>query len=954
VCSGSFCGALSVVLPGSELGDRTILGSLSQVTGHYPSDSLYLGSPPVCMRPPPKAGSQEARDLANAEPLVRSCGYSCGVGVAKTVVFVGKLALPTAMMVGTLYGVGRGCWAALDALGWLSRVTEPKIIAMLVLYVIVSTSLSLLLLTVVLKRLVITFSENTFPMWGSAFVRMTVLQSALLQCDAWVLQGLRGSPLYPCFFALMGATVGRRTYLNCAPPNEFDLLELGDDVCVADGVALLGHEIDGDKVDYKKIRIEQGCSVQFNAVLLPGVHMHLRSELGPYTLGMKGEAFPKRTHWQGSPAAMADNKRQNAGDRGAPSVLSPTVVSMLKDINLLKEIDVLGREVKFNPRYNSVFLTGATGFVGTFLLVDLLKANNRVFVLVRAADKVKGLQRLREAMAAYEFGSNYNLDRVTVICGDLDQPNFGLSESEFVDLANDIDVIIHNGALVNGVLPYVKLAPINVQGTKTCLRLAIVGNTIKHLHYVSTLSVFPHKFHDQKETMTPRSPSQLDDGYAQSKYVAEKVVLLARDRGLPVTIYRLGRISGDSFTGAGSTNDFAFLFIKGCIQLMRYPTPAPFQIDLLPVDYCTRALLSLSRLPESTGNIYHLANDKTIPLSSFWDVLRGPKFNYNLNERPLDRFLQVLRSAETNAFLPLVDALNTTIPEPINIGVEVARAGLKSIGLPLAPVIGSEIITNYIEFFHRKHFLPEKEEVHKGLIIGSLADNFMVSRVGSLRDSRPPNLRVRTNSNADGDTKITISTQPLLGSSPDANTWYSFGQSNTTPIPGVSLRRQYDSNDSAGIVGSLGASSPRLARALSGAGSMLGTSPSSPRLARALSGAGSMLGTSPSSPRIGLAASGGSPRGRSPRNAPAQKSKGLPRSSRAMAMPAGPRKRMDSDVSEGDFTPTGTGSFDFGKTRRPGSVPDHFSLNAGGSSRRELSIPGKSSWGRKGHDSDSD
>lgn len=141
---------------------------------------------------------------------------------------------------------------------------------------------------------------------------MTLLQSLVFLCDAWVLQGLRGTPIYSTFFWLMGSKVGKRVYVNCPPPTEFEMIDIGDDVCLADGVALLGHTIDGGSVEYKPIRyhsylfsvvkpdsrLEGRCSVGFNTVLLPGVTMLASSRMGPFSLGMKNEVFPKNSHWQ--------------------------------------------------------------------------------------------------------------------------------------------------------------------------------------------------------------------------------------------------------------------------------------------------------------------------------------------------------------------------------------------------------------------------------------------------------------------------------------------------------------------------------------------------------------------------------------------------------------------------------------------------------------------------------
>ena len=62
--------------------------------------------------------------------------------------------------------------------------------------------------------------------------------------------------------------------------------------------------------------------------------------------------------------------------------------------------------------------------------------------------------------------------------GDLDQPFFGLGEQAFAALADKVEVIIHNGAYVNGAMPYSKLAPANVEGTRTILQLATTGKQV--------------------------------------------------------------------------------------------------------------------------------------------------------------------------------------------------------------------------------------------------------------------------------------------------------------------------------------------------------------------------------------------------------------------------------------------------------------------------------------------
>lgn len=101
----------------------------------------------------------------------------------------------------------------------------------------------------------------------------------------------------------------------------------------------------------------------------------------------------------------------------------------------------------------TIFLTGATGFLGAFILRELLLRSNvdRVICLVRAHDKQKALARLREGSTDRNAWDEQwvQTDRLQVVPGDLGLMNFGLSTETWLQLADSVDVIVHNGALVS-------------------------------------------------------------------------------------------------------------------------------------------------------------------------------------------------------------------------------------------------------------------------------------------------------------------------------------------------------------------------------------------------------------------------------------------------------------------------------------------------------------------------
>ncbi len=140
-----------------------------------------------------------------------------------------------------------------------------------------------------------------------------------------------------------------------------------------------------------------------------------------------------------------------------------------------------------NPQH--VLLTGATGFVGAFLLQDLLKNTAaQVHCLLRADDPESGFLRLKHNLETYLLWDDSFGGRIEPVLGDLGQPQLGLSAEVSGQLAKQIDWIYHNGAMVNFVYPYRAHKASNVLGTQEILRLASQLK-LKPVHFVSTLSI---------------------------------------------------------------------------------------------------------------------------------------------------------------------------------------------------------------------------------------------------------------------------------------------------------------------------------------------------------------------------------------------------------------------------------------------------------------------------------
>jgi thioester reductase-like protein len=299
-------------------------------------------------------------------------------------------------------------------------------------------------------------------------------------------------------------------------------------------------------------------------------------------------------------AAALDPEAGDAGGAaGADSVCAQVETA---DAELAGLITALGRPpatVAAEHLMDQVLLTGATGYLGTFLLHELLEGTRaHVWCLVRAADATQGLERLRENLARFDRSAPELNERVTVLIGDLSQPLLGLTEQEFERLGRTITAIYHNGASVNLVLPYDSVKGANLNSTRELLRLASASQA-KPLHLISTDAI-------------PRNVN--GNGYLLSKEMAENVVRAAREQGYPSSIFRLPRLSLDSRTGLGNHRDAALRTLRMVMEVGAAPD-LEFEEMWIPVDEAAR-LVVRTTLEDPDAGLYSVVTDEATAWSA--------------------------------------------------------------------------------------------------------------------------------------------------------------------------------------------------------------------------------------------------------------------------------------------------------------------------------------------------
>ncbi|PHM37898.1 non-ribosomal peptide synthetase [Xenorhabdus innexi] len=347
--------------------------------------------------------------------------------------------------------------------------------------------------------------------------------------------------------------------------------------------------------------------------------------------------------------------------------------TMLKDSILPPEIQPLPHfpEPWLSSDAGRVLLTGASGFLGAFFLRDLLLQTkiNRVTCLVRAKDNQTALLRLKENLYQYGLWQEEFLPRLQVMASDLTKPHLDLSQQDYEQLSSECDAIFHLAAHVNYIQPYSMHYDGNVLGTLNILRLA-TNKKAKPLHYVSTVSIFgPAGIFSSVDSLGEDddiSPYltglKYDSGYSQSKWVAERMIWQARDRGIPLSVYRPGFIMGDSQTGANNPKDFVSRLVKGCIKIGAYPLLANLREEFVPVDYVSQSLLNISIDNKKLGKAYHLVSPdrkQSMDLDPFFALLR--QHGYQLEGMHYSEWLKKLETDNEimdNPLMPLLPMLS--------------------------------------------------------------------------------------------------------------------------------------------------------------------------------------------------------------------------------------------------------------------------------------------------------
>lgn len=275
-----------------------------------------------------------------------------------------------------------------------------------------------------------------------------------------------------------------------------------------------------------------------------------------------------------------------------------------------------------------IFLTGSTGFLGAYLLRELLchkhKKIKQIVAVSRGRTQREAERRVHQALWGFLPVRQRRgiISLLRVVRGDITKDRLGLPERVYKSLIRKVTIIYHCAALCEFSVPLVVAREINVQGTKNILDFASrcqKRGKLRNVHHISTVAIGGNNRGILYETDL-NIGQKFNNSYEKSKFEAEKLIRGYRKKGLPVVIYRPAIITGNS--ESGYTSNFRVFYqplhLFSLELFEEIPGDKNSRYSLCPVDYVADAIVKISFHGSNVNNkTYHITNPNEITFGCF-------------------------------------------------------------------------------------------------------------------------------------------------------------------------------------------------------------------------------------------------------------------------------------------------------------------------------------------------
>ena len=269
-----------------------------------------------------------------------------------------------------------------------------------------------------------------------------------------------------------------------------------------------------------------------------------------------------------------------------------------------------------------IFLTGATGSLGSYLLKVMLQNGHKVYVLARSKTNISARERILNLLSFWKLSiSQRELNnRLNIIEGDIALPLLGTRKVDLNNIICDANIFFHSAALAEFRVPLEKIRAINLTGVKNVLHVCSMCRQIQKFNHVSTIYVAGTKVGDRFSEEKLSMGQNFNNTYEQSKFEAEQYINQLNEKNYKITIFRPSMIIGDSISGRTTSFKLIYDPIHFFSQnIYKYfPGDASCLQNLINVDVASQIIYSLGILNESS--VYHVISPNSIKIGYILDI----------------------------------------------------------------------------------------------------------------------------------------------------------------------------------------------------------------------------------------------------------------------------------------------------------------------------------------------
>ena len=385
---------------------------------------------------------------------------------------------------------------------------------------------------------------------------------------------------------------------------------------------------------------------------------------------------------------------------------------------VIKNNCILPKNIPDKKEIGNILIAGATGYLGIHILSDYLDNYTGIaYCLVRGKDIADSQQRFFELLEFY-FGDKYTRSqRIKILCADISEKNFLVDENTYNFLLKNIQTVINSAASVKHYGSYEYFYNSNVKTTENMISFCLKANA-EYIH-ISTLSVSGNSFADDfninlsDDTIDFSEKNfyvdqPIDNVYARSKFLAEKLVLENIKKGLKANIMRMGNLTNRYSDGKFQKNHYSNAFLKRMKAFLEIGVIPDYLSDIYaeftPVDEAARAVMSVTEHFSMKNTIFHINSDKVVYLDTLVKLINSVGIKMAISNS--ETFTDMVHDRHIlSAFINDLDE-NNKLNYESNIHIEnrFTVEYLKKIGFEWSP-INIDYIRKYIEYFKKIGYL---------------------------------------------------------------------------------------------------------------------------------------------------------------------------------------------------------------------------------------------------------